>query len=68
MKRYLANLIPAATFWAYILMAIFTFGHATNRFCEGRNDGCKVGMMIFLITPTTAAFWPLYWSVQLTKR
>lgn len=42
----------------YILMLVFTFGHAVNNIGNDKNDAC-------LMAIPDCIFWPFYWSYQL---
>ena len=54
------SIMPVVFIMSYLLLAIFTFGHAFNRF---KNDWDAVSSALFC-----AGFAPLYWSVVLQEK
>lgn len=61
---------------AWVLMMVFTFGHAYNQYPtieEGKfggvayqihnGPGTKMGASLFI-----SIFWPLYWSVKIQEK
>jgi len=55
--------IPVAL-CSYILVAIFTYGHAWNRVSVTKeNASLKVYTTFF-----SSVFWPVYWSIRLQEK
>lgn len=74
MKKILNE--PLTFFLIYIIMFVFTFGHAYNgvpdeegerfggqTYAVHNGPGIKGGRAIF-----AAAFWPLYWSIEFQEK
>ncbi len=55
---------------AYLLMSVFTYGHAQNHLCKQAHPErlweCAFTSAI-LTSPIVAAVWPLYWSAHFQR-
>ncbi len=53
---------PSTIFWAYLAIAIFTFGHSAAGNASYSVNPERSGTALF-----AGIFWPLYWSWEFQK-